>query len=224
MITLNFVKQKFDEFNEQMFDGRLATPPFKLSSARSFLGQVRYRRKKEADGTWHYYDFEFVVSTKAEVAPSEFEDTVLHEMIHYYILSNQMQDTGPHGKIFVRMMKDINMKFNRNISVAHKSSEAELDNDKEKRRHLVCVTRFRTNQLGITIATKSRLLELWDELPKIPKVAECTWYVSTDPFYNRFPRSSTAKIYAISHQELEAHNTDFCRLVRDGNIVRVEKN
>lgn len=220
--TIEYVERKFKEFNEQMFEGKLNPLPFKLTTARTFLGQVRFFREKNPDGTWHYMNFQFIISTKVDLPEREVEDTIIHEMIHYYILSNQMQDTGPHGEIFMRIMKEINVKYNRNLSVTHKTTEEEKDQDTEVRQHIICVTRFRTNQMGITIANKSKLFQLWDELPKVPKVAECNWYVSSDPFYNRYPRASSVKIYPISHEDLEAHMSDFKPLVRIGNNIKIK--
>lgn len=140
--TLDYVKDKFEEFNNMCFEGKLKPLPFKLSSARSFLGQVRFRRDKNPDGTWYFSDFIFIVSNKMDMEEREIEDTILHEMIHYYILSNQMQDTSPHGEIFIRMMKDINYRFNRNITVIHKTTKEEHDKDTEVRQHIICVTRM----------------------------------------------------------------------------------
>lgn len=74
---------------------------------------------------------------------------------------------------------------------------------------LICISRFRSNLLGITVASKSRLLMLWDELPKVSKVVECNWYVSFDPYFNRYPRATSIKIYSISREELERHSADF---------------
>lgn len=221
--TLEYIKRKFQEFNELMFAGKLNPLPFKLSSARSFLGQIRYTREKNQDGTWHYSRFQFIISTKVDLAEQEVEDTIIHEMIHYYILSNQIQDTGPHGEVFQKMMREINMKYNRNISVFHKVTREEQEQDTEIRQHIVCVTRFRTNQMGITIANKSRLFQLWDELPKFPKVAECKWYLSTDPYFNRYPRSSTVKIYPIPRSEVEEHIKNAQPLERIGENIKVKK-
>jgi len=67
-------------------------------------------------------NFQFVISTKVDLPEAEVEDTIIHEMIHYWILSNQMQDTGPHGDIFKAKMKEINMKYNRNLSIVHKTT------------------------------------------------------------------------------------------------------
>ena len=59
--TVEYIRQKFDEYNELMFEGKLKPLPFKLCSARSFLGQVRCCRQKNADGTWLYSDFQFII-------------------------------------------------------------------------------------------------------------------------------------------------------------------
>ena len=144
-------------------------------------------------------------------------------MIHYYILSNQMQDTSPHGEIFVKMMKDINRRFDRNISIAHRATKEEHDKDTQVRQHIICVCRMRGNQMGITIATKSSLFQLWDEIPKFPKVEECNWYVTTDPYFNRYPRAKTVKIYPIPYDELEEHMKGAQPLVKSGNYIKVKR-
>ena len=59
------------------------------------------------------------------------EDTIIHEMIHYHILSNQLQDTSAHGKLFRKMMDDINARFGRNVTISHKPTEEEREKDRE---------------------------------------------------------------------------------------------
>lgn len=221
--TIDYIERKFKEYNDLMFDGKLQLLPIKLSSARTFLGQVRCIRKKNPDGTWHYSDFQFIISNKVDYDENVVEDTIIHEMIHYWIFSNQMQDNAPHGKLFVAKMHEINRRFDRSLTVVHKTTKVEQDKDSEKRQHLICISRMRGNQLGITIANKSRLFMLWEGLPKLPKVVECNWYVSTDPFFNRYPRASSLKIYRISKDELESHKGDFKKLVRNGDTISIEK-
>lgn len=221
--TLDYIKQKFQEYNDMCFEGKLKPLPFRLSSARTFLGQVAFQKEKNPDGTWHYYGFVFHISTLIDLPEREVEDTILHEMIHYYILSNQLQDTSAHGEIFTKMMKDINVRFNRNITVSHRYTKEEHDKDTEVRQHIICVSRMRNNQMGITIATKSHLFELWDEIPKVPTVAECSWYVTTDPYFNRFPRAASLKIYPIPPAELEEHLKGALPLVKTGNSIRVKR-
>ena len=138
---------------------------------------------------------------------------LIHEMIHYYIFSNQLQDNGPHGDLFKKMMRNINVKFNRNTEIDEK-------NDTEKRQHLICIIRLRGNSWGVTVASKAKLFYLWDELPKCPKVLECKWYVSNDPFFNRFPRAKSVNIYAISRQDMEEHTKNAKPLVKEENDIR----
>ena len=221
--TLEYIKNKFKEYNDQMFEGKLQPLPFKLSTARTFLGQVRFYQEKQPDGTMRYMNFQFVISTKVDLPEAEVEDTIIHEMIHYWILSNQMQDTGPHGDIFKAKMKEINMKYNRNLSIVHETTKEETDQDKEVRQHLICVSRLRNGKRGVTVATKTRLFQLWDEMPTFPKMAEFKWVVSTDPFFNRFPRCTSAKIYPVPSEELDEHLKDAKELIRSGNSIRIKK-
>ncbi len=221
--TLDYIQRKFQEYNAVMFEGRLQPLPFRLSSARTFLGAVKCRRKRQFDGTWHYSDFVFVISAKVSLPEDVVEDTIIHEMIHYWIFSNQMQDSGPHGHIFKGKMEEINTRFDRHVSVRHRNTKTDWDNDREVRQHLICISKLRGDRTGITIANRSKLFMLWDSLPKIPQVLECRWYSSLDPFFNRYPRSSSLKIYHISPDDLEEHRKDFVPMVRDGNTVRIEK-
>ena len=219
--TRDYVIRKFNDFNLQYFDGRLKPIEIRMSSARTFLGQVAYHRDRMADGTWHYRDFIFKISTALDLPEQEVEDIILHEMIHYYILSNQIQDTSPHGRLFRRMMLYINTHYGRNISVSHQSTKAEKDTDVQKRQHLICVVLFDTGERGITISTRTRLFRLWDALPRVPGVVECKWYSSIDPYFNRYPRAMKVKIYRISAEDLETHLQGAVPLIRNGSTISV---
>jgi hypothetical protein len=221
--TIEYVKLKFAEFNELCFEGKLKMLPFKLSVARSSLGQIRFGKEQNPDGTWHYFGFQFVISNKLDLPEREIEDTILHEMIHYYILSNQMQDTSPHGDIFIRIMKDLNVRFDRNITVSHHATKEEHDKDTELRQHIICISRRRGNQMGITIATKSSVFKLWEEISKLSNVEECNWYVTTDPYFNRYPRAKSVKIYPITRDDLEVHMENAKPLIKNGKSIRIKQ-
>ena len=222
-VTIDYVKQKFQEFNELCFEGKLKPLPFRVVAARSFLGEVTYHKEKNPDGTWHYYGFIFKISTVIDMPENEIDDVILHEMIHYYIFSNQIQDTSPHGEVFTTMMKDINVRFNRSITVSHKTTKEEQDKDTEVRQHIICSIRLRNNQRGVTVATKSSVFKLWDEISNNPNVAECNWYLTTDPFFNRFPRANTLKVYPVQASELEEHLEGASPLIKVGNYIKVKK-
>ena len=219
--TIDYLERKFDEFNHTIFEGRLKTLPLRLSSARTFLGHLRYRRKRRFWGGWKYDNFQLVISTAKEMNEQMLEDTIIHEMIHYYILSNQLQDTSAHGKLFRKMMNEINTRFGRNVTISHKSTEEEMEQDCEIRSHLICVSRLVDGRIGITIAARTRVFMLWDEIARFDGVAECKWYYSNNPYFNRFRRSLKVKIYIVDNDELERQLADAVSLVRNGNKLHI---
>jgi predicted SprT family Zn-dependent metalloprotease len=221
--TIEYVERKFNEFNTMMFNGELPMLPIKLSNARTFLGKVNFRKRQTEEGKTENYDFTLFINTKYDLPEQEIEDTLIHEMIHYYIEWHQFKDTSAHGEMFQMMMKAINKKFNRHVSVRHWSTKEQLEQDDEKRQHFICVSRFKTNLRGITIATRTRLFDLWEQMKLFPDVVEQHWYASTDPFWNRYPRAVTPKIYRIPFDELEEHLKDAQELENTGKTIRIKK-
>ena len=201
--TLEYIKQKFDEYNNLMFEGKLKPLPFKLSNAKSFLGAVFFQREKNPDDTWHYYGFVFKISTVMDLPEDVVEDTII--------------------KLFISKMQEINRKFNRNLSVIHRTTKEEQDSDKRVQQHIICVSRLKTGKRGVTITTKSRLFELWDAMPNFPKMAELRWVVSTDPYFNRFPKATKPGVYFVPSEELEPHLKDAKELIKQGNSIRIKK-
>ncbi len=220
--TIPYIEKKFAEFNAKCFGGKLAPLPIRLGNGRSFLGKLMYKRRRVPFNWWRYYDFVLVISTRFDLPEEVVEDTILHEMIHYYIHSHRMEDTSAHGKIFRRMMNNINRRYKRHITIRHKYTAEEQESDTERRQHFVCVSALSDGRTGVTLAAHTRLLQLWDALPQVPSVSECSWYITSDPFFNRFPRSITPKIYAASDEEVRQHLESASRLIRTGNQVRME--
>ena len=219
MLTLEFLNQKFDELNELCFGGALPKVSIRLSKARTYLGQLGFKRKRPLFGKTQYYDFVLRISTRLEQTEEEIVDTLLHEMIHLYIASHQLKDSSSHGKVFRQMMNDLNQRFGRHITISHRKTKDELNQDTQRRQHLVCVSTLTSGERGITIAAKSRLFLLWDQMTKIPEVSSAAWYVSYDPYFNRFPRALTPKVYRISPSDLDIHLKTARPLVRQGRKI-----
>lgn len=217
--TIEYIARKFEEYNKLCFGSQLTLPTICLSRARRYLGQLTYIRRRRMDDTWFNSDFKLHISVRINRPEAELDDTLLHEMIHYWILSNQLQDTSPHGRLFIRKMNEINTTHNRHIAVSHRVSPEEYDKDLERRQHLICVSRLRDGRCGVTVAARTRLFQLWNSMPLFPGLLECKWFVSSDPFFNRFPRALTPKIYPLPPEELEAHLSDAVELVRTGNVI-----
>ncbi len=219
-VTTDYIRERFALFNGMMFGGRLEMPPLKVSNARSTLGQVRCKRSAQRDGTWRYGDFEFVISGRLKLNERAIDDVIIHEMIHYYILSNRIQDTGPHGVVFRRMMDEINSRYGRNIGVRHRMTEEEHATDSRRSLHMVCVVRGK-GWTGIIVAARTRVRALWDAPTHILDVTEWNWYASYDPYFNRFPHVRTLKVYKVAEEELRAHLSGAHAVVMTDKGIRI---
>lgn len=221
-VTTDYIRERFALFNGMMFGGRLEMPTLKVSNARSTLGQIRCKRQAQQDGTWRFSDFEFVISGRLKLDGRALDDVIIHEMIHYYILSNQIQDTAPHGVVFRRMMDEINNRYGRNISVRHKMTDTEHDADTRRSLHMVCVVRG-DGWTGIIVAARTRVRALWDAPTRILNVTEWNWYASYDPFFNRFPHVRTLKVYNVEEKELRAHLSGAHAVVMTDKGIRLSR-
>ncbi len=218
--TLDYVLRRFDEFNTLCFGGELRPIPVRLSRARSFLGQIAYHRERRLFGSNRNSGFVLRISTLFNLPQDELDDVILHEMIHLSILSRQLKDGSAHGPLFRSMMDDINRRFGRHITVSHRRTREDNERDTAVRQHLVCRVRFRDGRTGLTVAAHTRLLPLWDALQQWSEVSEFRWYVTRDPFFNRFPRSKVLKVYRVDDAEVVDHLCSAVPLMRDGAAVK----
>lgn len=222
--TLPFLRQKYDYFNELCFSGQLPQVRLRLSRARTYLGQLRYKRNRALWFRTTYSDITISLSTYLDLPEAEVEDTLLHEMIHLYILLSGQRDTSTHGALFRAKMREFNVKFGRHISVSHRTTEQERQQDQRMRRHLLCVCRLRNGKTGILLARPSNISRFWQQVPLLPDVDECRWYLSTSAYLNRYPHPRTCKIYSIPSEELAAILKEAHPLVReDGHIFVAKK-
>ena len=221
--TQEYIERRFSEFNAQYFGGQLPTVPVRLTSARTYLGQLGFKRRRTLLGGTKNYDFVLRISIRTDLPEQEVEDTLLHEMIHLYIASKQLKDTSAHGRLFRQLMADINRRYGRHIIISHRRTAAEQAQDTQRRLHLLCVSTFDTGERGITIAAKSRVFYLWNALSIFPHVTETRWYATYDPYFNRYPRALTPKIYRISADDLTGHLKNACPVQRQGMTLYFEK-
>ena len=53
-------------------------------------------------------------------------------------------------------------------------------------------------------------------------MAELRWVVSTDPYFNRFPKATKPGVYFVPSGELEPHLKDAKELIKQGNSIRIK--
>lgn len=120
-ITINYLIDKFDEYNRLYFNNELYHPTFKINKSSKVLGSMQ--TVKFCGSKF----FTLTISKYYDRSEREYDETLIHEMIHQYIGQKNMTDSSSHGYIFKREMNRIN-KYGWNITIKTDTSKWELKN------------------------------------------------------------------------------------------------
>lgn len=219
-----YIEKKFEEFNRQMFAGKLPPIPIELSNAKTFLGQCVFKIRRTLFGKTEKYDFRLRINTRIDLPEQDVEDTIIHEMIHYYIGVNQLKDTSAHGQIFRQIMDAINVKYGRHLTISHRMTKEQREQayDKRQRWHVVAVVEFKNGKTAIKVLPRilQRILNYYNKIGADNRVAGIKLYMSKDIFFNRFPNSGALNATYVDGKELQEHLSDALKLLCDGKQVR----
>lgn len=137
----------------------------------------------------------------------ELEDTIIHEMIHYYIAYNNIKDTSAHGRVFRQMMAEINEQYGREITISHRKSDEPLVDTAQNRKkwHVVAVVDFNDGRRGVKVLPKVAQSIAWykQNVERAPGVKEVKLVWSLDVMFNKFPVSKSLKVHIVDRQALE---------------------
>lgn len=198
MVTIPYIQQKFDDFNRQYFGNLLPPIPIKLSNAKTFLGKVCYRKERRLlSRKWHYSDFVLRINTRIDLPEEVVEDTILHEMIHYYIVVNQLQDTSAHGRLFRAEMARLNA-LGRHIRISHRLTPEQAKQAQGKRKtRVVCVAYFKDGRVGVKVVPKqvAHVLRFHRAAFVHFPIDHLCWYLSDSPFFAQYPSSSALRFF-----------------------------
>lgn len=222
--TVDYITRQFDHYNRLMFGGRLPRIPVKLTEARTYLGQCVSRIVTDTDGTRRHTEFELRISTRLDLPQATVDDTLIHEMIHYFIHYNGLSDTSAHGPIFHSIMQSINTIHGRRLTISHKSTPDEHTGITPRRTwHIIAVLHLRTTpsrpgdnptstptDSGISTTTGSNLGTIGVKvLPRTvekvimyhrrvstaPQVERVDLYLHDDPYFDRYPTSAALRYH-----------------------------
>lgn len=207
--TTDYIERKFLEFNTLMFDGKLTMPPIQLSRARTFVGQCAAKKRRTLLHGTRLFDFRLKFSISFDLPEEEWEDTIIHEMIHYYIGVNGLKDTSAHGKIFRKMMEDINQRFGRKVTISHKSTPEQKEQlySEKKVWHVIALVSFADGQKGLKVLPRirQRIEAYRNTLLSDKRIGKIDLFMSNDPYFNRFPCSSAFNVILANEEEFMPH-------------------
>lgn len=204
-----YVQEKFREFNRLMFGGKLPEPPMTITNAKTYFGVCAFRKHRKWNGRLEYSDFKIRISRRFDLLQEEIDDTIIHEMIHYWIGLFSPADMPGHSPLFRKMMKEINQRFDRNIRVSHRLSAEQLEQtiDNRPKKHVVARVMLKDGRIGIKVipCMERHIRRYRRGMMASGKVSSIEFFQTTDPFFNRFPSSSAFTVYFPDPDVLAEH-------------------
>ena len=105
----------FDECNMKYFNGKLPIPMFDLLHSFRTCGYFHC----DYEQGWFskkLYNFCISITDYYDFTPKQFENIMVHEMIHYYLAYFGLDKSCSHGREFKKMAKRLNLRYNLNIT------------------------------------------------------------------------------------------------------------
>ncbi|MBO4550403.1 MAG: SprT-like domain-containing protein, partial [Bacteroidaceae bacterium] len=204
--TLDYITERFDFFNRLCFDGKLQRPPITLNTRYSQMGATKCKVVLDKDGKPYNTDFSMEISIRRDLPEEEFTDTLLHEMIHYYIIYNNLQDDSVHGTLFRQKMDEITTKYGIRITISFDPSDEEMVNTRTRNRY-VCTAESDDGKMLFAVVARNKVPQLWDAIPKMQGVTNVRWYVSDRQIFEKFPVIVSPRLFHIDADKLHHYLT-----------------
>lgn len=205
--TLTCISSKFKEFNETIFGGALPSVTIRISGSLGKLGSFEYpvRRTRGVCRPAPERDLAgccIRISSRLDMPEDQIEDVLIHEMIHYKIWYDRLEDVSAHGPVFRKMMNDINRRFNRNISVRGNVTGELSDSDTRVKNHYIAVTEWKDGTVGMSPVCRTWIFDIHSRFAGSPDLVALRWYWSQDSYFNRFKTFRSARYYKMTAEML----------------------
>lgn len=199
--TIEFLGNRFDKFNREIFNAELPRPLLHISSARSFMGQFKVER---SGGRWirKTETYHLTLSNRYDMEENILEDVVIHEMIHFLIHYKKLHDTSSHGTLFRKIMNGINLKFGRSITVSHRCTKEQLASDTAKAHSIVCLCTMKDGRKLVCRVSQSKVFEIHKAFQDWDKVEREEWFWVYGSYFNRYRRVLTPRLFSVDNEGL----------------------
>lgn len=201
-LTIDYLRQAFEHYNDLIFEGKLPVPKLKWSRAKTRLGQMACKRKTSW-GRTKYYDFTISVSNYYKLTKEEIDDVLIHEMIHYSIAYTGLKDTSAHGIVFRGMMDKINRTFNRHITISVRTRNLQPRTLQQHKDHLILALETKDGKYFLSSVNPSAAQKLAIYLARAREIAHYAWYQSQDEYFRSMPRVRSLRGRQVSAEVYE---------------------
>lgn len=215
---LQFLYEKFNEFNANIFNNRLPAINIRIDHAGRRLGCLMTRNRnltyRQAP-----QNYTIQISDRFDLPQPMLEDILIHEMIHFELAVEEVTDTSSHGRLFKQRMAEINRTHDRHVSVRSTLPKDIVRTDLrlQKMYFITCYIAAQHVRGYMRCATAS-IFRIYRQLQADKRVSDIRIFGTTDPFFNMMPNSRTIKIYELS-DEYAARLEQGVELTITGNVL-----
>lgn len=113
--NLQNMQLAFNQCNMKYFEGKLPIPMFDLLHSYRTCGYFNC----DYEQGWFsrtLYNFRISMTDYYDFTPKQFENILVHEMIHYYLAYFGIDKSLSHGREFKKMAKRLNQTYGLNIT------------------------------------------------------------------------------------------------------------
>ena len=200
-MTAQQLRTWFTVFNREYFGGELPEPRFVVNHAKRMLGQFSCRRVRK--GLFKGYEtvgYTIKVSEFYQMEERDYQSTLLHEMIHYYITYKGKRDTSAHGTLFRTWMGRLN-RLGWNITISSNPEHLKMNLLKDDEQFLLLLMKLKDGRHMLTVVNPSYRKYLERQIAFSSLVAEHHWTVSKDKRFTTWSKARSLRGKRISTEE-----------------------
>ena len=194
-IDTEWIAVNFDRFNKENFGGRLTPPKFSVNNARTRLGSMAFKWKRSLFKR-ETCDYVIRLSNYYDIPEVEFQNVLLHEMIHYYIAVNHFKDDSVHGTMFRSIAQRINKQGWHVVVRTDTRKWPVAERNRKKvitRKRIVLAASTTDGKYFLSVIGPGSVRKVKLQIARTPQIREARWFESSDDYFQQFPQCRTLR-------------------------------
>ncbi len=203
-LTAKLLREWFVQFNAEYFNNRLPLPQLTVSNARTQLGQFRCRKVRM--GLFRGYQltgFGIKVSDYYQLTERDYQQTLLHEMIHYYIAYTGVRDSSPHGHLFRQLAQHISEQGGWNITVSERRRGLTIRQENVRRQSLLLLLNTTDHRYFVSVVNPNYKNYIARQAKLSPQIEDYHFVVSNDSQYSSWTQVRSLRGRRITKEEYQ---------------------
>lgn len=198
-LTTEWMETWFDELNRLYFKTDLPRPRLYVSRSKQRLGCLGYKmQRKKQDAA---YDYRLGLTNYYVLTEWDYQNILLHEMIHLLIAHNGWRDTSAHGKVFRQLRDHLNNDCGWDIRISYNTRQLSVNPQfLQRKKFLVLAVKLQNGRRLLSVVNRKYMNQVRSTLSHSQQVASSAWYVTTDPYFIDFPEVRTPRGRFVSEE------------------------